>query len=400
MSQKWYDMYIKYSDERRMILLVFQKLQCFVDSIVKQSPSHNPEELTRLNHYLWICLLTWPISILAISYNIFINHFVLAMLVAFFSLFLLFSLFILSYTRKIYLVYHGTNIVFFSLLLYMVYNADPIDSSRILWLYTYPLGAIFLFGNRTGFLWSTLLLISVCIVFIVVPSMQEIYNYPFQVRFGLTYAVVASMVSWIEFHRNRYQNESIQNHRDLLEEQRHLKEEIHKRTILEKELSYMAQTDSLTGCFNRHYFWETSQKELERSKRYKITNCLALLDIDNFKIINDTYGHPIGDKVLQLLSKHCIKSLRTNDIFARIGGEEFAFLLLHVHYKDAYAKMERLRQEIHDLSLHLSDEITVRFTVSIGMSLFDETAPSIDQLYKEADKQLYCAKNEGKNCTR
>jgi len=377
-----------------------QKLQSFVDTIVRQSPSKNPEELTRLNHYVWICLLAWPVSILAISYNIYIKHFILASLVAFFSLFLLFTLFVLSYARKIYWLYHATNIVFFSLLLYMVYNADAYDSSRILWIYTYPLGAIFLFGNRTGFLWSFLLLVSVCCVFIMLPSIHTIYNYAFQVRFALTYTVVASMVSWIEFHRNRYQNESIQHHHSLLEEQQQLKEEIQKRVILEKELSNMAHTDSLTGCFNRHYFWERSQQELDRSRRYGITHCLAVLDIDHFKIINDTYGHPTGDAVLQVLTSHCLTSLRSYDIFARIGGEEFAFLLLHMTRDDAYAKMELLRQAIEDLIIPLHNT-TLGITVSIGIGVYDDkTMSTIDHLYKEADEHLYRAKNEGRNCTR
>ena len=100
------------------MLLMFSRLQYFVDLIVAQSPSKNAEELTRLNHYVWICLFAWPVSILAISYNMYIKAFFLASLISAFSLFLLSTLFILSYTRKIFFVYHATNLIFWLTALY------------------------------------------------------------------------------------------------------------------------------------------------------------------------------------------------------------------------------------------------------------------------------------------
>lgn len=378
------------------MLLLLTRLQNFVDLIVAQSASKNAEELTRLNHYVWICLIAWPVSILAISYNVYIKAFFLASLISAFSLFLLSTLFLLSHTRKIFLVYHSTNFIFFVLLLYMVCYATPEDSSRILWVYTYPLGAIFLFGNKTGFLWSSLLLISIVLIFRTFFLNEQIYTYPFQVRFTLIYAVITCMITWIEYHRNRYQNESIEIYQVLLEEKHQLKEEIKKRTLLEDELLHMAQIDGLTGAYNRRSFWDMAQKEIQRAKRYHVPICLVILDIDNFKYLNDTYGHPAGDKVLQSLSTHCMNMIRRSDMFARIGGEEFAFLFSHATKEDVLIKMELLRQETEYLVTHY-ETFSLSCTISIGIAALEDGSDTLETLYKKADACLYQAKFNGRN---
>lgn len=374
--------------------------QRLIDNIVLRCACEDPEEHIRLNHYVWIALFSLPVATVAILYNLSIYNTTLASFIAFFALFLFSTLFFLSKIHAKKLLYYVATSLFSLLVLYMLYYVEACDSSKLLWAYAFPLGAIFLFGSRIGFFWSIFFLMLIGILFLFSQKIQSIYVNSFQIRFAITYFVVASMTSWIEYYRHRYQNESIQTHKILLKQQEILKNEIERRVTLEKELTRIAQTDSLTQTYNRYFFWEKAQQELERSKRYNIQTCLAVLDIDHFKTINDAYGHPTGDKVLQILSNHCKASLRNSDIFARIGGEEFAFLLLHVSLDEAYAKMEALREEISHINVLHANEIPFSFTVSIGLSVLSEKIANLDQLFKEADERLYRAKDEGRNCVR
>ena len=226
--------------------------------------------------------------------------------------------------------------------------------------------------------------------------METLYNHPFQVRFIATYMVITSMITWVEYHRNRYQNESIAMYHALSNEKHQLQVEIKKGTFLETELSLMAQIDGLTGVYNRRSFWDIAHKEIERAKRYHIPLSIALIDIDNFKSINDTYGHPAGDSVLKTLSSHCLKTIRGSDIFARIGGEEFAFLFLHVTPENVVDKMESLRKEIEELSMNYEHQ-TISCTVSIGIVSMKEQTETLETLYQKADTCLYQAKHKGRN---
>ena len=170
--------------------------------------------------------------------------------------------------------------------------------------------------------------------------------------------------------------------------------------MLEKELQHLAQTDTLTLLYNRGYFLELAEKELQRAMRYDSSLCFAVLDIDNFKRINDTLGHPVGDTVLQALAQHCKQSLRETDLIARLGGEEFAFVLLHVNEEHARAKMEKLKDELSQLSVPYDGGLSLNFTVSIGLAMLSERIKRLDELYIQADEKLYLAKNAGRNCVR
>lgn len=220
-----------------------------------------------------------------------------------------------------------------------------------------------------------------------------IYSIPFQVRFSISYLVVAIISSWVEYHGAR-------SHQALLLEQKLLNEEIERRKILEKELKRLAQTDTLTSLFNRGYFLASAEKELKRAQRYNTSICLAILDIDHFKQINDTFGHPVGDNVLQVIARYCQHKVRGTDIVARLGGEEFAFLLLHVNADEAKAKMETLRREISEIKVPYDGEKTLSITVSIGLALNHPAMKDFDELYIQADEKLYEAKDSGRNCVR
>lgn len=375
------------------------KMQHIVDRIVTTSPCTNKEDLARLNHYVWITFLMTPLALGASFYNYYIQNTVLSISMMLFCVYLIGSLYIIPNTHKVYQIYYTAVIAFSILFLYLVYHIDE-DRSLILWLFTYPLGVIFLLGSRVGFILSMALLGLTILQFIFFPHIHETYTVPFQVRFSITYVAISLIASWIEYHRSRYEQESLQTQEALLKEQENLKKEIQRRVILEEELKKLAQTDTLTSLFNRRHFLALAQQEIIKAVRYEHSLCFAVLDIDFFKRINDTLGHPVGDIVVSTLARHLQHSIRQSDIVARIGGEEFAFLLLHVNEEQARAKMERLCKEISECIIKYGSDKTLSVTVSIGIAMLQAPIQTLDELYMRADQKLYEAKKAGRNCVR
>lgn len=171
---------------------------------------------------------------------------------------------------------------------------------------------------------------------------------------------------------------------------------ISERKRMENELRNQAITDPLTGAWNRRYFISRGKEELARSLRYDTPFSLLILDIDFFKLINDTYGHDIGDEVLKSLTERCRMVLRETDVFARLGGEEFAALLPQISREDTLLTSERLRTSIATMPMAQISE-TFSITVSIGVSLFNGQDSSIEELMKQADQAMYRAKRQGRN---
>ncbi|APG28048.1 hypothetical protein A7E78_09490 [Syntrophotalea acetylenivorans] len=163
------------------------------------------------------------------------------------------------------------------------------------------------------------------------------------------------------------------------------------------EMAKLATTDSLTGIRNRKAFFQRLEEEIDRCKRYGHHLSLAMLDLDRFKAVNDRYGHPAGDVVLQTFSARISASIRSNDIFGRIGGEEFAILLPETSLKSAATLIEKLRQMIEVSDISLPDGQKVDITVSSGVSTSEGAGFDIDQIIKVADQRLYQAKNSGRN---
>ena len=165
------------------------------------------------------------------------------------------------------------------------------------------------------------------------------------------------------------------------------------------ELEHRAYSDYLTGLANRRYFIEQAELELSRCDRYEGKLSLIMLDIDFFKKINDTYGHNIGDLVLQKIADISRTILRDIDIIGRIGGEEFAILLPETTLEDSVKVAERLRIEISNAAVLIEKEKEVKFTSSFGV--VSTSKSNIDDLLVKADKALYKAKNGGRNrvCT-
>ncbi|MES9993831.1 MAG: GGDEF domain-containing protein [Candidatus Thiodiazotropha sp.] len=165
-----------------------------------------------------------------------------------------------------------------------------------------------------------------------------------------------------------------------------------------QEAERMARTDILTGLYNRRAFYETAPIFLGNAKRHKHPVAIVMMDIDNFKQINDTLGHSAGDIVLEEVAAILKNSVRESDIVGRMGGEEFAFLLSETDLDSAFQTIERLREDIQAIDFSKYD-LDIRITSSFGIVSCEEHRESIDELLKKADASLYEAKNLGKNRT-
>ncbi|MBR7651305.1 GGDEF domain-containing protein [Brucella oryzae] len=160
-------------------------------------------------------------------------------------------------------------------------------------------------------------------------------------------------------------------------------------------LEHAALTDSLTGMQNRRYFDEALKEYLVQFDRIQRPVGLMIIDLDHFKTVNDTYGHDIGDIVLQEVAR-CLKDYtRYHDVVARLGGEEFAVLAPNMDAELMIKLANRIRKAISTLEIDLGDE-KLGVTVSIGLAIWDRRENSKD-LYRRADKMLYAAKNMGRN---
>ncbi|MDO8313400.1 MAG: sensor domain-containing diguanylate cyclase, partial [Sideroxyarcus sp.] len=158
--------------------------------------------------------------------------------------------------------------------------------------------------------------------------------------------------------------------------------DITERKRLEGELQHHAHIDVLTGLNNRRHFFELAEQELARAKRFSAPLAALMLDLDHFKLINDIYGHHVGDMVLQKLSVVCVKTLRGIDIPGRIGGEEFAILLPGTNGEQALKAGERIRLAIADAVVTLEQGDSIHFTVSIGAALLVATDVRVQDLLK------------------
>lgn len=166
---------------------------------------------------------------------------------------------------------------------------------------------------------------------------------------------------------------------------------------LNKVLQEMVITDSLTGLFNIRYFNDMLNNQIENSKRYKHELSLLIIDLDDFKKVNDTYGHPVGDEVLRQVGLLFNENIRKADIAARYGGEEFAIILPHTPKSIAFDVAEKLRMAAQERHVKNYPEITIRF--SVGVASFPGDADSPGKLTRVADDATYEAKKQGKNRT-
>lgn len=169
-----------------------------------------------------------------------------------------------------------------------------------------------------------------------------------------------------------------------------------KLKILYARTQYLSITDELTGLYNRRHFDDSLKREYERCKRYKTKMSVAMMDIDHFKQVNDTYGHQFGDFVLQEISKIILSSIRQTDLACRYGGEEICVIMPETMLENIYVPLERLRIKIenHDFTY---EGKTVKMSISIGGASTGSCFGDYYDVVKKADSALYEAKENGRN---
>jgi diguanylate cyclase (GGDEF)-like protein len=170
-----------------------------------------------------------------------------------------------------------------------------------------------------------------------------------------------------------------------------IKEEIRIKKLFEKAIR-----DPLTNLYNRYFLEEEGKREIERAKRYRYPVSLIMFDLDDFKRINDTYGHQEGDRVLVKFAKILKSKVRSTDMPVRYGGEEFIVLLPNTTPNEAIIVAERIRKVMEEVLFRFGSE-EIRITVSAGIASCEPGECSLETLIYRADKALYSAKREGKN---
>ncbi|PWB70198.1 MAG: hypothetical protein C3F07_17505 [Anaerolineales bacterium] len=171
--------------------------------------------------------------------------------------------------------------------------------------------------------------------------------------------------------------------------------DISELKLVQMELVKLAQKDPLTHVYNRRHFLELARIEYERFKRTHKPISLAILDLDHFKRINDTYGHQVGDETLVRFTKICTSNIRAIDLFARFGGEEFVLLLPETNMQQAYKSLQRLQAALR--REFDSDEEPKHLTASFGLATLSDPHDTLDMLIQKADKALYMAKDNGRD---
>lgn len=165
---------------------------------------------------------------------------------------------------------------------------------------------------------------------------------------------------------------------------------------IQHKLIEQANCDPMTNLYNRRYFNDISKNLISISKREKTDLSVMIMDIDNFKNINDTYGHDIGDKVIIFVANTLLETARQSDVSVRFGGEEFVILLPNTSYKSAQILAEKIRKNIEEAQMDINNNI-LTFTLSIGISQVNLDDLMIEDTLKRADMALYDAKSSGKN---
>ena len=288
-------------------------------------------------------------------------------------------------------------VTFTALLIYLVAFSGQ-EHGRALWFFALPVLAVMMLPPRQGAIWAGISIAAAAGIMVLGgPDVgTSAYSPSFAIRFVITAILISVGMFWSEIALRRYQEETAAQKAATQAESARLKAEIARRIALEQDLRILASTDALTGLVNRRAFMERFSHELARSQRHGPAPTLLILDIDHFKKINDQHGHPSGDSVLAHLAQLLRASLRNLDIVGRIGGEEFAVVLVETNAAMAEPVIDRLLERIRETTVTLSDGQPLQFTASIGSTeiLWGDT---IDTAIQRADEALYTAKNTGRN---
>lgn len=251
------------------------------------------------------------------------------------------------------------------------------NNTGILWHYVYPIMVYYIAGLRLGALCSGSLILMEIILMLMddFSFFRAYYSFDFKLRFIASMTVLSVFGAMLEHSRNTAQNKLI---------------------VLAKKLEKTSQTDELTGLPNRRALKEAMENEVVRVTRSGRDFSVILCDIDHFKVINDRYGHAVGDQALRHLATLFTERIRKYDMAARWGGEEFLLVLPDTDLKEALLIAERIRSAIEKTPMHDSSGNTVTLTISSGVCSWREHS-QLDELFRIADKRLYHAKTTGRN---
>ncbi|HZX47701.1 MAG TPA: sensor domain-containing diguanylate cyclase [Nitrospirota bacterium] len=167
---------------------------------------------------------------------------------------------------------------------------------------------------------------------------------------------------------------------------------------LYNKMSNLAITDDLTKLFNLRYLYRVLDTEVKRCRRYRSSFSIIFLDLDSFKLVNDTHGHLIGSKTLVEVARMLVSSLRDVDIISRYGGDEFVIVLPHTTVEMAYRIATRIHNDITRQSFLSEEGLSLRVTASFGVAGYPDHAADETELLKTADQAMYTAKGMGGNC--
>ena len=251
---------------------------------------------------------------------------------------------------------------------------EPQDEFRMIWFYLLIYVAYILKGTTGGLLYTAA---SIAVI-LTLNFLTDLHISQVAITTGIYSLIIGSILTLVYT-------------RKITEYENSLKQKNSK-------LNLLASTDYLTGIMNRRIFNEISKHYFKTAQRDDFHLTLLLLDLDNFKHINDTYGHQAGDMLLKHFTETIEHNLRTSDIFARIGGEEFAILISKTNADNAYLFAEKIRKKIENISMEYENQY-IFITTSIGMTQNCKTDNDFDDIFFRADMALYKAKNEGRNQT-
>jgi diguanylate cyclase (GGDEF)-like protein len=323
------------------------------------------------------------------------------------------GIYFLKYTKHTRLAANITaGIIFFNTTINS-YFTGGLGSSILLWILIIPIISIFILERKHGFYWVSVSLVALTILFVFFPkgspgSIKLINNEHFDLWINI---FLLGLIIWfsalvIDDAKNTAVHEAEKAKKIADENAKALGEELAQRKLTERalreseeKLKHLANTDGLTKLINRRHFFILAEKELGRAARYQIPLSITIFDVDNFKSVNDQYGHLVGDQILFQVSKRCLEIIRNADILARYGGEEFVILFPHTKKEDAFASSERIRSAMEETPFLINNQ-EIWVTLSIGVAGYKgDRTPNIDALLELADKALYQSKRDGKNKT-
>jgi diguanylate cyclase (GGDEF)-like protein len=172
--------------------------------------------------------------------------------------------------------------------------------------------------------------------------------------------------------------------------------DISERKRMEDQLRTLSRIDALTGAYTRRHFMDKSEAAIQMVKRYKRSASIMIADLDNFKMINDKFGHQAGDLALVSFAAVCQKEIRESDIFGRLGGEEFGLMLPETPISQAAILAERIREATAAVDILMGNTV-IKMTVSIGLAEIDTNYCALESAMHRADLAMYQAKEMGRN---